>query len=237
MDSNTIPIGEQMANSASALHDSVPLWQSASALRLVKAEPKFPPLPLPLLEGIFQNGLPRGAMTEIAGRRSSGKTSVCLHVLAQATRRGEVCAIVDTCGNFHPRSAEEAGVELNRLIWIRCNGNSAHALRATDLLLHAGGFSVVCLDLCEVPLRLLQQIPLSYWYRFGRAVENTPTTVLVCSTYPQAKSSTSSNLEVTLQQIHWSGEHPSLLLSGIETAGAYRKTLRTAQKLALRAAI
>src|SRR3954471_18756317 len=99
-----------MANTASALH-SAPLWQPASALRLVKAEPKFSPLPVPLLEGIFENGLPRGAMGEISGRRSSGKTSVCLHVLAQATRRGEVCALVDTSGNFHPRSAEDAGVE------------------------------------------------------------------------------------------------------------------------------
>jgi hypothetical protein len=225
-----------MAKTASLLH-SAHAWQAASALRLLKAEPKFPPLPLPLLEGVFENGLQRGSIAEICGQRSSGKTAVCLHVLAQATRRGEICALVDTSGTFHPHSAAEAGVEVSRLIWIRCNGNSGHALRATDLLLHAGGFSVVCLDLCEVPVRTLNQIPLSYWYRFGRAIENTPTTVLVCTIFSQAKCSIASNLELILQAIHWSGERPCALLSGIETAGAYRKTLRNTQPLTLRTAV
>src|SRR3954469_8480253 len=182
-----------MANTASLLNSSKP-WQSASDLRLVKAEPKFPPLPLPLLKGLFQNGLQRGSITEVSGERSSGKTSVCLHILAQATRHGEICAVVDTYGSFHPESAAEAGVDLGHLIWIKCNGNSGHALRATDLLLHAGGFGVVCLDLCEVPIRVLNQIPLSYWYRFGRAIENTPTTLLVCNIFPQAKCSVTNNL-------------------------------------------
>lgn len=225
-----------MANTASLLH-SAPAWQSASALRLIKAETKFPPLPLPLLEGVFENGLQRGSIAEISGQRSSGKTAVCLHVLAHATRRGEICAFIDTQGNFHPHSAAEAGVDLSRLVWIRCNGNSGHALRAADLLLHAGGFSVVCLDLCEVSVRTLNQIPLSYWYRFGRAIENTPTTILVCTTLSQAKCSVASNLELILQAVHWSGEPPCLLLSGIETAGAYRKTLRNTQSLSLRTAV
>jgi hypothetical protein len=225
-----------MANLASLLNSAQP-WQSASALRLVKAEPKFPPLPLPLLEGLFQNGLQRGSIAEISGQRSSGKTSVCLNVLAQATRRGEICAFIDSCGSFHPQSAVDAGVELSRLIWIRCNGNSGHALRAADLLLHAGGLGVVCLDLCEVPNRLLNQIPLSYWYRFGRAIENTPTIVLVCTAFSQAKCSIASNLELTLQGINWSGKQPLVRLSGIETTGAYRKTLRNTEPLIFRTAV
>lgn len=225
-----------MANTASLLHSAQP-WQSASALRLVKAEPKLPSLPLPLLEGVFQNGLQRGSIAEFSGQRSSGKTAVCFHVLAQATRRGEICAFVDTEGSFHPHSAAAAGVELSRLVWIRCNGNSGHALRATDLLLHAGGFSVVCLDLCEVPVRTLDQIPLSYWYRFGRAIENTLTSILVCTTFSQAKCSVASNLELILQAVSWSGDRPSLLLSGIETAAAYCKTLRNTQSLSLQTAV
>jgi hypothetical protein len=225
-----------MANTASLLQSAQP-WQSASALRLAKAESKFPSLHLPLLEGLFQDGLGRGTIAEISGPRSSGKTSVCLNILAQATRNGEVCAVVDTYGSFHPHSAVEAGVELSRLVWIRCNGNSGHALKTTDLLLHAGGFSVVCLDLCEVPVRILNQIPLSYWYRFGRAIENTPTTVLVCSTSSQAKCSTAINLELILQAVHWSGNSPSVRLSGIETEGAYRRTLRNTQSLTLRTAV
>jgi hypothetical protein len=226
-----------MANTASLLNSSKP-WQSASDLRLVKAEPKFSPLPLPLLKGLFQNGLQRGSIAEVSGERSSGKTSVCLHILAQATRHGEICAVVDTCGSFHPESAAEAGVDLGHLIWIKCNGNSGHALRATDLLLHAGGFGVVCLDLCEVPTRVLNQIPLSYWYRFGRAVENTPTALLVCNIFPQAKCSVANNLALKAHEVYWSGERPAVLLSGIESVGAYPKTLRSSpQTLTLRAAV
>src|ERR1051325_1253182 len=97
-----------------ALLNSAQPWQSASALHLVKVEPKFPSLSLPLLKGLFQNGLQRGTIAELSGKRSSGKTSVCLHVLAQATRGEEICAVIDTCGSFHPKSAEEAGVDLNR---------------------------------------------------------------------------------------------------------------------------
>src|SRR3954447_26787333 len=226
-----------MANTASPLNSAQP-WQSASALHLVKAEPKFPSLRLPLLKGLLQNGLQRGSIAEVSGQRSSGKTSVCLHLLAQATRQGEVCAVIDVCGSFHPESAAEAGVELGRLVWINCNGNSGHALRATDLLLHAGGFGVVCLDLCEIPVRVLNQIPLSYWYRFGRAIENTPTTLLVCNTFAQAKCSMSKNVELKAHDVHWSGERPSVLLSGIESIGAYPKTLRSStQRLTLRAAV
>jgi hypothetical protein len=226
-----------MANIASLLN-SAQSWQSASALRLLKAEPKFPPLPVPLLKGLFKNGLQRGTIAEISGKRSSGKTSVCFDVLAQATRGGEICALLDTCGTFHPQSAADAGVELSRLIWIRCNGNSGHALRAADLLLHAGGFGVVCLDLCEVPVRILNQVPLSYWYRFARAIENTPAVLLICTTFSQVKCSTANHLELTPQTIHWSGEHPSVLLAGIETAGGSGKSLRTSmQKLTLRTAV
>ncbi|MFL6450585.1 MAG: hypothetical protein ACJ746_23325 [Bryobacteraceae bacterium] len=226
-----------MANRTPLFNSGQP-WQSASALRLVKAEPKFPALSLPLLNGLFHNGLQRGSITEVSGQRSCGKTSVCLHVLAEATGQGEICAVVDAYGSFHPESAADAGVDLSRLLWIRCNGNSGHALRAADLLLHAGGFSVVCLDLCDVPVRVLNQIPLSYWYRFGRAIENTPTTLLLCNTFPQAKCSTAQNLELKNQEVHWSGERPAVLLSGIDTLGGYARTLRSStQRLTLRTAV
>lgn len=225
-----------MTKSASLL-SVTSLWQPASSIRQVKAEPKFPPLSLPALKGLFQSGLQRGAIAEISGRRSSGKTSACLHILAQATRRGEVCAVVDASGNFHPESATEAGVELSRLVWIRCKGNSGHALRAADLLLHAGSFSVVWLDLCEVPVRVLNQIPISYWYRFQRAVENTPTTLLVCADLSQARSSVSNNLELKPKAVHWSGARPSVLLRGIEATGICQKTARVNSSLVFETAV
>ncbi len=65
-------------------------------------------------------GLPRGALTEICGPASSGRTSLLLCLMAVATARGEVCALVDACDAFDPQSAAAAGVELQRLLWIRC---------------------------------------------------------------------------------------------------------------------
>ena len=66
-------------------------------------------------------GLPRGCLSEICGPASSGRTSVLLAALAAATRRQEVCALVDTTDALDAVSAAAAGVELERLLWIRCS--------------------------------------------------------------------------------------------------------------------
>jgi RecA/RadA recombinase len=65
-------------------------------------------------------GLPRGCLTEICGPASSGRTSLLLAALAAATRRGEFCVVVDASDALDPHSAAAAGVELNRLLWVRC---------------------------------------------------------------------------------------------------------------------
>ena len=67
-------------------------------------------------------GLPRGCLSEICGPASSGRTSVLLAALAAATRRQEVCALVDTTDALDAVSAAAAGVELEKLLWIRCAG-------------------------------------------------------------------------------------------------------------------
>ena len=65
-------------------------------------------------------GLPRGALTEIVGPGSSGRTALLLSLLSEFTRRQELCALVDAGDCFDPASAEAAGVELGRLLWVRC---------------------------------------------------------------------------------------------------------------------
>ncbi len=65
-------------------------------------------------------GLPRGCLSEICGPASSGRTSVLLAALAAATRRQEACALVDTTDALDAVSAKATGVELERLLWIRC---------------------------------------------------------------------------------------------------------------------
>jgi recA bacterial DNA recombination protein len=65
-------------------------------------------------------GLPRGCLTEICGPASSGRTSVLLAALAAATQRQEVCALVDISDAFNPHSAAVAGVNFEKMLWVRC---------------------------------------------------------------------------------------------------------------------
>lgn len=202
-----------MANTA--LHRYKDFSIAASALPS-QAEAKFPALPLPALKHLFQNGLSRGTVAQVSGRRSCGRTAIAFHVLAQATARGETCAVVDLNDSFHPHSAHVAGISIDRIVWVRCHGNAEHAIRATDLLLHAGGFGVVLLDLCDASARVLNRIPLSYWYRFRRAVEHTPSILLVCADFACAKGAQINNLELESKVFNWGGRAPFLLLRGLE---------------------
>ena len=143
-------------------------------------------------------GLSRGAITELTGDRSSGKTSFLCSVLAQATARSECCAVIDTHDAFDPVSAARFGVDLDRLVWVRCGGNAESAMKAADLILHGGGFGVVCLDLSEVPPKILQRIPISWWWRFRRAVEKTPAVFLLLSARKLVKECTVPNYYVRM---------------------------------------
>ncbi len=129
-------------------------------------------------------GLPRGAITELTGRRSSGRTALAIASLAAGTRRLECCAYIDASDSFDPHAAAAAGTALDRLLWVRCGGRAEVALKAADLLLHAGGFGIVCLDLGGVPARALNRIPTSYWFRFRRAIEHTTTALIVIGEEP-----------------------------------------------------
>jgi recombination protein RecA len=128
-------------------------------------------------------GLPRGCLTEICGPACSGRTTLLLAALAAATRRGECCVLVDASDALDPQSAADAGIELDRLLWVRCGENSPEKsmeqlLRATDLLLESGGFGLIALDLGDLPPQAARRIPLTTWFRFRRAVEHTPTVLL-----------------------------------------------------------
>jgi recombination protein RecA len=147
-------------------------------------------------------GLPRGELTEILGGASCGRTTVLNAALAALTARGEVCALVDAQDAFDPWSAQAAGVELRRLLWVRCHGLEP-ALRAADLLLHSGGFGMIALDLSDLPPPAVRRVPLSYWFRFRRAVEDTPTVLLVLAQESYAQSCAS--LVVNLSQTGFGG--------------------------------
>ena len=222
-------LGEQMANTSRAALLSSELRTTASELQQKHHETGYKLIQINHLEEIFPQGIRRGATLEITGARSSGRLSVSLPILVAATGGGEVCAVVDLHNSFDPAAAVMAGVQLERMIWVRCGGNIEHAIRATDLLLHAGGFGVVALDLCEANALQLNRIPLSYWHRFRRAIEHTPTVLLVIADSPQAKASSGGSIHTKRKGILWSGSRATPLLEGLEiyaTAGSKVSPIR-----------
>src|SRR6202142_1932996 len=167
---------------------------------------------------MLTGGLPRGCLTEVCGPASSGRTSVLLAALAAATQRQEVCALVDISDAFNPHSAAAAGVNFEKMLWVRCGRSQKsgspqrhrgteknktiekpvdQALRVTDLLLQSGGFGLVIIDLGDTPLRMARRIPLTSWFRFQRAVEHTPTVLFVISQEPCAQACASLLLKVS----------------------------------------
>ncbi len=268
---------------------------------------------IPALDDALGGGLPIGSITELAGPECSGRTSLTLSFVAGLTNAGRVCAWVDVSDTLHPESAAAAGVDLNRLLWIRCGPpaeqlalpgfaekitnekllsrtssrrpvpgapnsklqtlNSAprqpatcnlspadlapavlaprcaepvpkvrqharevispppagrhqvssflsselcalssarspvlgarcpsshprkpysrldQALRVTDLLLHAGGFSAVVLDMGSVAPEFALRVPLASWFRYRAAAERTHASVVLLSQHACTKSS------------------------------------------------
>jgi hypothetical protein len=186
---------------------------SSTLLLREKAAPLTVSIGVPALDTLT-GGLPRGALSEIIGPASSGRTSVMLAALAGATRRDEACALIDASDCFDPASATVAGVDLDRLLWVRCSqcdqsfprnnqrrtslGRLEQVLKVADLLLQGGGFGMVVLDLGDIPVASTRRVPLTSWFRFRRAVEPTATVLLVVEREPCAK--TCASLVVRLKR-------------------------------------
>jgi hypothetical protein len=193
-------------------------------------------------------GIARGCVTEICGASSSGRTSVMLSLLARVTRREEAVALVDASDAFHPESATQAGIELKRLLWVRCSDapqrtqqgatplKDCHpeqsrsnatassrdlgflgerkqrlirveqALKATDLLLQSGGFGLIVVDFGDIRPEDARRVPLTTWFRFRRAIENTPTALVVIEQEPYAKTCASLVMELKVVRTYWSAQ-------------------------------
>jgi hypothetical protein len=139
---------------------------------------------IPELDGPLQGGLPRGQLSELIGPRSSGRTSVMHAILAAATMRGELSALVDTLDTFDPPSAAAARIDLQHLLWVRglslAHAPGSHdlllgaverAVKAFNLILQAGRFAVVVLDLADVPMPIVRRLPFTTWLRLQRVLE------------------------------------------------------------------
>lgn len=90
-------------------------------------------------------GVPKGRITEIYGPESSGKTTVCLHVIAEAQKRGGICAFVDVEHALDPSYAEKIGVDTENL-YISQPDTGEQALEITEALVRSGAMDVVVVD-------------------------------------------------------------------------------------------
>ena len=155
------------------------------------------------LDEQLAGGFPRGQVSEIVGPRSSGRTSLIQSALADLTRRGELAALVDALDRWDPAGLAEQGADLNRLLWVRgtpvtssfggAGANQAgraldRAIKAVTLVLHAGGFGLVVLDVADVPLRALRDLPFTTWRRLHRVVEGGSTACVIVGTEPMGRS-------------------------------------------------
>ena len=180
---------------------------------------------IPAMDALL-GGLPRGAMTEICGAACSGRTSFLLSALASRTKDGEVCALVDARDSFDPLTANVAGIALEKLLWVRCQ-NINQALRAMDLLIQAGGFGMVAVDLSDVPTKTVRQVPLNAWFRFRRAVEDTPTILLLLEQEPNAKTCASLVLRLEAGEAQWAEAAPPVAQAVLPVPVATSRFSRT----------
>ena len=307
------------------------------------------------LDAVLGGGFPRGSLVELCGPASSGRTGLAFSLLAEATERQEACAFIDVSDSLDPVSLAASGVELRRLLWVRCGGtgdrepdpnassyfaptgkevkkpsrfdsankkpvqangwrhprelmrgldkaipslvgsrtapadpaqihvvarcageqverdrelprrgirpprpwpqtwetyparelrqNATHgkpwkrleqALKTTDLLLHGGGWGVVVFDLGGISWVDAPRINLSMWFRFRRAIENTPTILLLLGEESCAKSCASMVLRCRRRAENWSrtvprGQAGASTLEGFEVQGEVIRSRTMAQ--------
>jgi recombination protein RecA len=158
------------------------------------------------LDHLLNGGFPVGTVSEVTGPESSGRTTLALSFLARVMQGGDVCAWIDVGDTLDPESAAAVGIDLARLLWVRCSDTDTghpqrkpwsrldQALRATDLVLQAGGFSAVVFDMGGIAQEHALRVPLASWFRFRQAAERTQSTFLLLTQVPCAKSCASVSL-------------------------------------------
>ena len=124
-------------------------WGTGSVMRLGD-RPKKPIASvstgsLALDAAIGIGGLPRGRIVEVFGPESSGKTTLALHVIASAQRRGGICAIIDAEHALDPSYARKIGVDIENLL-VSQPDCGEHALAITEELIASGALDVVVID-------------------------------------------------------------------------------------------
>lgn len=194
------------------MRSALALADTTSAIVLVS------PGPAPISTGIGID-VPRAALTELVGGVSSGRTGLLFALLRQVTAQEEFCVLVDVQNTFDPSSAAAAGIELSRLLWVRCGGNVDHALKATDLLVRAGGFGMVALDVSGTSAETMRRIPIASWFRLRHGAEHSGAALIVTGERIEAGSCAKLQIGVRRKEVLWSAK----LLRGIRSIAGLTK--------------
>lgn len=167
-------------------------------------------LAVPSLDAFLGGGFPCGAITEVFGGRSSGKTTLAQALIATTVRSGAFAAWVDLPNAFRPERPSD------HVLWVAPR-DSVTALRVAEHVLEAGGFRVLILDL-GTPTSS-RCVPVSRWLRLTRLAERRDAVILVLSAVHAVGAFAALSLEVSAQHRRFAGRPgPCPIFEGVESS-------------------
>jgi len=188
-------------------------------------EAREPPARIPTgvdaLDALLGGGLPRGALTEIVGRPSAGRTTLACTLLRAVTAHHDLAACIDPRDTLDASHAESAGVDLARVLWVRPR-TARDALRSALHVLEADGFGLVVVDLDGAGTP--PAAPASVWMRLTRAALRTRTAVVVLGRENVAGTFAALRLEVERRRVVFDGPPSRELLGAVTSAIHLRKS-------------
>lgn len=177
------------------------------------------PVGIAPLDALLDGGLPRGHLSEVVGGPSSGRTAVLHALLATTTRAGAVAALVDLPDALDPASLARAGAVLERILWVRPPVQRL-ALQCAELILAAGGFALVALDLDRAESAGARPVPRAAWLRLAQAARRADAAAVLLGARRQAGPAAALALRLTARRVRWS-DH---LLDGLTATATLSRT-------------
>jgi RecA/RadA recombinase len=193
------------------------MMNASELIRALEKERRNEAIPTTLapFDELLGGGLPRGKMVELIGRRSTTRFSIALAALAAATSMGEAAVLVDLGDHLDPQLAEENGVDLQRLLWLRPQTLKQAVMSAE--LIAAAGFQLIVLDtgLHPMPGRRVAE---ASWVRLGRAAEAHGAAMLISTPYALTGTASEAVVVAARSRTQWLGGGKSpRLLAGVTT--------------------